>query len=277
MRRRRACRKPARGDIKTPKGHYPGFDVFKISSQQGHGRVTLMRYIKAFSTVVFCCLLFNTLARADSRAAWERQVPAALKNTQAFEYIEDTPGLTRVLLVGDSISIGYTAAVRAMLKGKANVHRAPDNGGSTLKGMAMISDWLGDNKWDVIHFNWGLHDLRRNSRQATSLQQYEMNLRDLVDRLARTGATLVWATTTPVPDGTLWAEPGEEVNYNAVAKKIMAKQGVCINDLHAAVLPRLRELQRPGDVHFTRQGTELLAQQVGVTILAALKGNCNQR
>jgi hypothetical protein len=74
--------------------------------------------------------------------------------------IEDVAGLPRVLLIGDSISIGYTLDVREMLKGKANVHRIPTNGGPTTNGLKSIKAWLGDSKWDVIHFNWGLHDLK---------------------------------------------------------------------------------------------------------------------
>lgn len=42
--------------------------------------------------------------------------------------ITDTPGLPRVLLIGDSISMGYTLPVRDLLKGRANVHRIPENG-----------------------------------------------------------------------------------------------------------------------------------------------------
>ena len=74
--------------------------------------------------------------------------------------IEDQPGLPRVLLIGDSISIGYTIPVRNLLKGKVNVHRIPTNGGPTIKGLNQIEAWIGKKKWDVIHFNWGLHDLK---------------------------------------------------------------------------------------------------------------------
>ena len=73
--------------------------------------------------------------------------------------ITDTPGLPRVLIIGDSISIGYTLPVRAQLRGRANVHRPKDNCGSTLVGLERLDAWLGNGKWDVIHFNFGLHDM----------------------------------------------------------------------------------------------------------------------
>ena len=74
--------------------------------------------------------------------------------------IKEMPGLPRVLLIGDSISIGYNLPPRALLKGKVNLHRIPTNGGPTIKGLEQIDTWLGKKKWDVIHFNWGLHDLK---------------------------------------------------------------------------------------------------------------------
>ena len=73
----------------------------------------------------------------------------------SFEPVTDEPKLPRVLLIGDSISMGYTVPVRNLLKGKANVHRVLENGGPTTNGLAKLQTWLGKGKWDVIHFNWG--------------------------------------------------------------------------------------------------------------------------
>ena len=73
---------------------------------------------------------------------------------------QDVVGLPRVLLIGDSISIDYTLPVRERLAGKANVYRIPENGGCTTNGLAKLNVWLGTQRWDVIHFNWGLHDLK---------------------------------------------------------------------------------------------------------------------
>ena len=77
-----------------------------------------------------------------------------------LEAIEGEPGLPRVLVIGDSISIGYTLGVRALLRGKANVHRPAENCRHTDIGLEKLEEWLGDQPWDVIHFNWGLHDLK---------------------------------------------------------------------------------------------------------------------
>jgi len=78
--------------------------------------------------------------------------------SNAWDFVQDDPKLPRVLLIGDSVSRGYTQAVRRALAGKANVHRAPANCGPTATGLKKMDVWLGDGKWDVIHFNFGIHD-----------------------------------------------------------------------------------------------------------------------
>ena len=112
--------------------------------------------------------------------------------------IEDVAGLPRVLLIGDSISMGYTLPVRQRLAGRANVHRIPANGGPTKNGVARLDAWLGAGRWDVIHFNHGIHDLRfmDDGQRQVGPADYEANLRKIVARLKQTGATLVWATIT---------------------------------------------------------------------------------
>ena len=154
--------------------------------------------------------------------------------------IRDVAGLPRVMLIGDSISIGYTLPTCELLKGKANVHRIPTNGGPTTKGLVQIDSWLGDSKWDVIHFNWGLHDLKfmpHGKRQVT-LAAYEKNLESLVRRLKQTGAELIWRNTTPVPEAKVRPQriPADVVSYNAAAKRVMQKYSV------RPVLVRAREV-----------------------------------
>jgi acyl-CoA thioesterase-1 len=191
----------------------------------------------------------------------------------AFAPVADDPSLPRVLLIGDSISIGYTVAVRDALKGKANVHRAPTNCGPTIRGMEQLDQWLGKGRWDVIHFNFGLHDLKQiNGKQQVPLDQYDKNLRDLVGRLKKTGAALVWCSTTPVPQTSSPPRSNEDVlKYNAAAKKIMDETGVPIDDLYAFALPQIGKIQRPSNVHFTTEGSAILAKQVAASITEQLE------
>lgn len=192
----------------------------------------------------------------------------------AFAPVRDDPSLPRVLLIGDSISIGYTVPVQKALAGKANVHRIPVNGGTTSEGLANIDQWLGDGRWDVIHFNWGLHDLKLiEGRRQVPLDRYRENLQRLVERLKRTKAKLIWCSTTPVPPNVQGVPRRSEdvIPYNAAAKKIMDENGVPIDDLYAFAMPRLKEIQLPVNVHFSPKGSEVLAGQVADSILKALR------
>lgn len=192
----------------------------------------------------------------------------------AFAAVTDDPALPRVLLIGDSISIGYTLPARRLLQGTANLHRIPVNGGPTSNGLEHLDGWIGGGQWDVIHFNWGLHDVKllENGTHQVPIDAYAQNLRALVARLKRTGAALIWASTTPVPDATV-SPPrrnSDVIAYNAVARRIMAESGIPINDLHAVAFPQLGEIQRPANVHYTAQGSEVLARHVAASIRAAL-------
>ncbi len=206
---------------------------------------------------------------SDSAADYQ-----AVPTNPAMRPVQDIAGLPRVLLIGDSISIGYTVSVQERLAGKANVHRIAENGGPTTNGLAKIDAWLGAGRWDVIHFNWGLHDLKimDNGQQQVSLPDYQRNLDQLVNRLRQTGAKLIWASTTPVPQGKLKTprRPEDVPVYNELARKVMEKHGVSINDLYAFALPRLSEIQIPDNVHFTPAGSAVLAQTVAQAILTSL-------
>jgi hypothetical protein len=192
----------------------------------------------------------------------------------AFAPVTDDPKLPRVLLIGDSISIGYTVPVRKLLQGKANVHRIPTNGGPTTNGLANLRGWLGHGKWNVIHFNWGLHDLKimPGGQRQVPPEAYEKNLRELVRELKATNAKLIWASTTPVPGGKLNPprDRADVPTYNAIAGKIMGENQVATEDLYGFALPRLSRIQRPANVHFTEEGSAQLAGQVAASIEAVL-------
>ncbi len=196
------------------------------------------------------------------------------KKADPYEPVKDDPKLPRVLLIGDSISIGYTLPTRKLLAGKANIFRIGENGGPTDNGTKKIKQWLGESKWDVIHFNWGLHDIKLGTgKHQVSIDDYDKNLRELVKTMKGTGARLIFATTTPVPDGKLNPPRKSEdvLAYNKVAKKIMDENGVAVNDLYAFALPQLDKIQLKANVHFSDKGSEALAERVAKAIETALK------
>lgn len=230
-------------------------------------------FIAVLAVILLAALCSSTEAQTKKR-----------KPNPALQPIEDVAGLPRVLLIGDSISIGYTLPVRALMKGKATVHRPQANCGPTTTGLKSIDQWLGDKKWDVIHFNWGLHDLKymgpndgnladpkaSSSHQQVSPAEYEKNLRTLVERLKKTGAKLIWCSTTPVPEGSAGRVLDDAVKYNAIAAKVMADNQIPTDDLYTFAEARLKEIQLSANVHFSPEGYEALAKQVADSISAAL-------
>ena len=113
---------------------------------------------------------------------------------------QDNPKLPRYLYIGDSISGNYTEGLRKTLEGRFNLHHPPTNCGPSAKGAENILNWLGaydqpGRHWDVISFNHGHWDSRNDKTS------YQTNLEQVISELKKTGATLVWVTTCPVPNG----------------------------------------------------------------------------
>lgn len=196
------------------------------------------------------------------------------------------PEFPKVLIIGDSISLGFTAHVEKQLDGTAVVKHHKGNAQHTGTGLKEIDQWIGKTKWDVIHFNWGLWDLcyrhpkskvqgkrdKVNGTLTTTLQQYEKNLEELVNRLQKTKAKLIWANTTVVPDKEAGRIKGDEVKYNEVAARIMKKHGIMTNDLHSLTKTfAADQFSQPGDVHYTQKGYHRIGQQVADHISKALQ------
>ena len=155
-------------------------------------------------------------------------------------------------------------------------------------GLAKLDQWLAptNGPWDLIHFNWGLWDLcYRNPKSKNQGHRdkidgtlthppeiYAANLEAIVKKLKKTGATLVFATTTPVPEGEAGRKLGDDLIYNKAALAVMKKHEVKITDLHTVMSGKMaRYAKKPGDVHFTPEGYALLAKEVARGIRQGLE------
>eukprot|EP01048_Picozoa_sp_COSAG05_P013596 COSAG05_NODE_1464_length_4807_cov_1081.654630_3_plen_223_part_00 len=214
-------------------------------------------------------------------------------------------GLPRVLLIGDSISIGYTHAVRQHLAGVAEVHRPDTNCGHTAFGLERIENWLqlqqqqsptiGDVVdeitpcFDCVHVNFGIHDIKcpnRDGQNNTPLPDYKANLAEIIKIIKASGVRhIIWCSTTLSPQEACGAPSEDFVRYNQAAREVVAAAaaasastavagviagGVQINDLYSFSLPRLADLQIPNNSHFTPHGSDVLGEQVAAAIRAAL-------
>lgn len=206
------------------------------------------------------------------------------KRVNPMSPIEEIKGLPHVLIIGDSISIGYTLPTRALLQGKVNLHRIPTNGGPTTKGLMEIDKWLGKRKWDLIHFNWGLHDLKYMGKDGTNLvpkekggvvqvplADYEKNLEKLVGRMKKAARQLVWRNTTPIPLGSQARYVGDAVKYNQAAARVMKKHKIPTLDLFSPSKQNMKDWMRVANVHYHPDGSQALAELVAKDTLKRLK------
>lgn len=176
--------------------------------------------------------------------------------------------LPNALIIGDSISVGYTIPVRERLAGKFNVYHIPENSQGTVYSLKQIDRWLTDQKWDVIVFNWGSWDAVQIPPEV-----YEKNLRQLVERLKETKAKLIFATTIPAPE-TLRGFEGKITDlestlsrYNAAARKVIADEHLLCVNIARTPIPSAGEFRSlTGDYHLTAAGYQKLGEQIAEAI-----------
>ncbi|MDB4335066.1 SGNH/GDSL hydrolase family protein [bacterium] len=183
----------------------------------------------------------------------------------------------KVLIIGDSISIGYTPFVVEALNDKAEVAHHKGNAKFTANGLEKLDSWLGTTQWDIIQFNWGMWDLcyrhpeskvqgqrdKVNGKLTTNLDDYRKNLEKLVVRLIETKAELIFVTTTMVPEKEAGRYAEDVEKYNAVAMEVMHKYKITVNNLN-----KLSRKVHPkcgngaADVHYSEEGYERLSKQI---------------
>lgn len=184
----------------------------------------------------------------------------------------------KILIIGDSISIGYTSYVKEYLLGKAVVAHNLGNAQHTGTGLEKLKEWIGDGKWDIIQFNWGLWDLcyrhpnskvqgnrdKINGKITTPISTYSANLDSLVTILKETtDAKLIFVTTTYVPPNEEGRYKNDVIRYNEAAKKIMKQHSITVNDVHERSIAIHRDFGKGLDnVHFSDEGYRRLGKLI---------------
>lgn len=196
----------------------------------------------------------------------------------AFSFLYLSNEKPKILIIGDSISIGYTPYVRQVLQDKAIVKHNQGNAQHTGTGLKKIEEWLGDEEWDVVQFNWGLWDLcYRHPDSKTqgkrdkvkghitfTVDQYATNLDSLVTLLKlKTNAELIFVTTSYVPDNESGRFKDDAIRYNEAAKTIMKKHSIKVNDIYVTSLKIHEEHGKASnDVHYTDAGYKELGNMI---------------
>ncbi len=183
----------------------------------------------------------------------------------AYHLTDAKKNLPRVLLVGDSICQGYQGKVAAKLDGKANVTYWASSYCVTSPGyLRLLAFYLDEAKYDVIHFNNGLHSCE------TPVADYEKSYRAALRLIKKKQpkAKIVWASSTPI--NTKDARADKVAALNAAARRAAESVGdVAENDLYSLVNPLERKSYWVDTHHYTDAGYELLASQVAEMVSAA--------
>ncbi len=187
----------------------------------------------------------------------------------------------KVVLIGDSIRLGYQETVRRELTGLAEVWAPEENGETSRNVLAHLPEWVLSQGPTMVHLNCGLHDVKRapdTNALLVPLEEYRANVRQLLEQVRQgTPATVIWATTTPVNEA--WHQAQKSFArfnadiraYNAAAVAIAQALGLPVDDLFTVVMDAGRDRYLSADgVHFTDEGYELLGKVVADVIKKAL-------
>lgn len=190
-------------------------------------------------------------------------------------YWYDTPvkSLPRILLIGDSIVVGYGGMVADMMKGKATVGFYSTSkivGDPAIYRELALA--LADYPVDLIYFNNGLHGLDCDD------DFYKKGLEDFADFLRlNTKARLLWRSSTPV---TISGNPEEfdpvrnqtVLRRNRIAEEVMSKRGIPADDLYSLVKNHPEFSSKDG-FHYNDEGRKAQAEHIAAYLSDALKNN----
>ncbi|HSI63630.1 MAG TPA: SGNH/GDSL hydrolase family protein [Candidatus Saccharimonadia bacterium] len=205
---------------------------------------TLLMYFRITALTLPILLATALSAQVQNAKETDKRLPPGKGGWGVREAEVKDASLPRVLCIGDSILGGYIETVRKELDGKANVDAwvtpVSQASGELPKAIAEI---LAAHKYDVIHFNLGLHGWQKGRIPDG---KFEPLTQKMVDNL-RAGAPqakLIWASTTPV---TVKGKPEElapDINpvildHNRMAATVMNASKVPINDLYSLMASKL--------------------------------------
>lgn len=190
--------------------------------------------------------------------------------------------MKNVLLIGDSIRIGYDKSVKKSLEGVANVFYPGENcrfASYVLRYLHEYRALVKDGEVDVLHFNTGLWDCLRLFEEDphTPIEVYAYYMERVCIRIKKffPNAKVIFATSTSVQSekmGKNFKRYNEEIEeYNKVAVDIVKKHGFIVNDLYALSKALPEEAYSDAVHYYTSIGTEAFTKQVLTYLSDALE------
>lgn len=182
--------------------------------------------------------------------------------------------MKKIVLIGDSIRMGYDKYIKDALSGTAEVFYPTENCRFAEYVLRYAHEWKMNGKWgddvDLVHWNAGLWDALElfGDKPLTSLSYYGEAIARIDKRLRMLfpKAKMVFATSTNVNE--TMAQP-EFMRHNAIIEKYNAEAlsalsgtDTIINNLHL-LTSTVPDSYRSDWVHFyTSEGTKLIGGKV---------------
>lgn len=191
--------------------------------------------------------------------------------------------MKKVLLLGDSIRMGYDDYVKKFLKGKCEVYYdAEDNGRFASYTLWQANQFFRTDKFDVVHWNNGYWDMNVEAPMTEAMHpvdEYVHYLKRIIKEIRRNGAEIIYATCAPIGDagsskdnsGTrqvIFYDNDSVIKYNDAAKKLMAEENITVNDLYSVLYNKEKNFYKCEDhLHLTEEGYRLCAENAAKLIL----------
>lgn len=219
---------------------------------------------------LFFSLFFIILTLGNGVTAQELSIPYknALKFALSYENPnKDSLEKPNILIIGDSIANDYSKYLRYLKSGSHDVYKY-DSDQYTDVGLLNIDEYLKKHNWDLVLFNFGLHDLLpiKEDKKRNDLISYKNNLNKIVSKLKKSNASLIWLTTTPVPNNTEnpYRVANSQKEYNEVSKNVMRDHGIKVCDIEGFLnsSSKISIYLKPRDVHFTEEGSLFIAYKI---------------
>jgi lysophospholipase L1-like esterase len=171
----------------------------------------------------------------------------------------------KILIIGDSISGGYTPFVIDYFKDLAIVEHNPGNAKHSGYGLDNVKDWVGNDEWDR-HPDSELYGNRDkvNGNITFSIDKYKANLDSILTVLNKiSDAKLIFITTTYVPENEQGRYTKDVKKYNKAAKAVMKKHSVLVNDIYKeSVVIHKENGVGSDDVHYTDKGYKQMSKLI---------------
>ena len=195
--------------------------------------------------------------------------------------------MKKVLLLGDSIRMGYQRFVKEELADEYEVIFSAENGRFAAFTMWQVNQMFKHNDYiALVQWNNGYWERNIEAPMQTAMHpvdEYVYFLRRIAEYIKAQNAKIIFATSTPIlkagtaPDltgtaGSLNFKNEWVTEYNAAAKKLMKELDIPVNDLYELLYDESKNHYKCEDrLHLSEEGSRRCAKRIAELIRKELK------